>query len=77
MRSIGLKNVFVVCLLLVSALCFYFFYAFYLRHDFDESGRAFDAVEGVTYSEANFVWGIATLVFAFPAILQLFKRVMK
>ena len=63
--------------LLPTALCGYLFYAFYLRHDFDESGRAFDAVEGVTYSEANFVWGIAALVFALPASYQLFKRVMK
>lgn len=44
-----------------SALCFWLWYARYLRIDFNELGRYYDPEEQVVYTDAAFVWGILAL----------------
>jgi len=45
----------VVCMSL-SALCFYAWYAQYLKWDFNELGRYYDPVDQVVYTDSGFVW---------------------
>lgn len=50
--------------LALSAFFFWLWYEQYLRWDFNELGRYYDAVDGVVYTDSGFVWVL-------PAVLSL------
>jgi hypothetical protein len=54
--------------LLVSLLCAWFFYALYLRWDFDELGRHFDQADSVVYTDSASVWGALAAGFLLLAL---------
>lgn len=54
----------------ISALCFYAWYAFYLKWDFNELGRYYDPVEQVVYTSSGAVWILpATVLLAVGMVL--------
>ncbi|WP_313067811.1 hypothetical protein [Achromobacter animicus] len=55
--------------LALSAVCFYAWYAQYLRWEFNELGRYYDPIEQVVYTDSGFVWVL-------PASLLLAAGVM-
>ncbi len=53
----------------LSAMCFYAWYAQYLRWDFNELGRYYDPVDQVVYTDAGFVWIVPALAFLAAGLL--------
>jgi hypothetical protein len=61
-----------ICLGL-SALCFYAWYAQYLKWDFNELGRHYDPVDQVVYTDAGFVWVVPAGAFLIAGLLCVWR----
>jgi len=55
-RSVVFARVAALISLALSAVCFYAWYAQYLRWEFNELGRYYDPIEQVVYTDSGFVW---------------------
>lgn len=63
--------------LLLSALFFWIWYEQYLRWDFNELGRYYDASTGIVYTDAGFVWCIPAIAFLILAVGIILFRLIK
>jgi hypothetical protein len=52
----------------LSAFFFWIFYERYLRLDFNELGRFYDAETQIVYTDAGFVWAVPAAVFLTLAV---------
>jgi hypothetical protein len=57
--------------LAASAFFFWVWYERYLRLDFNELGRYYDAETQIVYTDAGFVWSLPAFGFLFLALLRL------
>lgn len=57
--------------LAASAFLFWVWYERYLRLDFNELGRYYDAEEQIVYTDAGFVWVLPAFGFLMVALLRL------
>ena len=57
--------------LAASAFFFWVWYERYLRFDFNELGRHYDAENQIVYTDAGFVWALPAFGFLFAALLRL------
>lgn len=60
-----------------AGLSSYMFYSHYLKWDFNREGLAFDPVEGVSYSENAYVWGVLAAILFIPFFASMFLRLRK
>jgi hypothetical protein len=57
--------------LAAAAFFFWVWYERYLRFDFNELGRYYDAENQIVYTDAGFVWSLPAFGFLFAALLRL------
>jgi hypothetical protein len=63
--------------LCASAFFFWVWYERYLRFDFNELGRYYDAEAEVVYTDAGFVWALPAFGFLIVALLRLLVAVLR
>lgn len=57
--------------LCASAFFFWVWYERYLRFDFNELGRYYDAEQQIVYTDAGFVWALPAFGFLLVALFKL------
>lgn len=67
----------VVALLLASAFFFWLWYERYLRFEFNELGRYYDAADQVVYTDAGFIWGLPAFGCLFAAVATVAVRLWR
>ncbi|KRC86097.1 hypothetical protein D3C87_426420 [compost metagenome] len=72
-RSRVLARVAAVASLGCSAFFFYAWYAQYLKWDFNELGRHYDAVDQVVYTDSGFVWVLPAGVLLIVGLLYAWR----
>ena len=63
--------------LAASAFFFWVWYERYLRWDFNELGRYYDAENEIVYTDAGFVWALPAFGFSIVALLRLFVAIWR
>ena len=63
--------------LATSAFFFWVWYERYLRWDFNELGRYYDAENQIVYTDAGFVWMLPAFGFLIVALLRLFVAIRR
>ena len=61
----------------LSMFFFWVWYERYLRWDFNELGRYYDAESQTVYTESGFIWSIPTFIFLLMSLIsarKIFKR---
>lgn len=69
-----LKNIGPASALAASAFCFWAWYDRYLRRDFNDLGRFYDAECQCVYTTSGFVWVLPACGFLLLAVLLLARR---
>ena len=71
MKYIPLKSLISLCL---SVFFFWTWYEHYLRWDFNELGRYYDAESQIVYTDSAFIWVIPAVLFLLVSVWGIVRR---
>ncbi len=63
--------------IILGILLFWAFYKRYLKWDFNELGRYYDAESQLVYTDSAFIWGILAVPFLFVGIVLLIRSIKR